>query len=136
MTEWAALSPQQRAQARLNFAEIKRLPADERKAKWEAYQALQPEEKRKLGRRRRGQAHRASCRGRRSRCRRRSCADVPAGRQDQAPRIAAGAAAVRHAAGARPAPAPPTSSFRRHDRRAAQAPAPSSRATDRLVPVP
>ncbi|HEY1230895.1 MAG TPA: DUF3106 domain-containing protein [Ramlibacter sp.] len=48
MTEWAALSPQQRTQARLNFAEAKRLPADERKAKWEAYQALSPEEKRKL----------------------------------------------------------------------------------------
>lgn len=48
MTEWATLSPQQRTQARLNFAEAKRLTADERKAKWEAYQALSPEEKRKL----------------------------------------------------------------------------------------
>ncbi|WP_427912430.1 DUF3106 domain-containing protein [Ramlibacter sp. MMS24-I3-19] len=48
MTEWSALSPQQRTQARLNFAEAKRLTADERKAKWEAYQALSPEEKRKL----------------------------------------------------------------------------------------
>jgi hypothetical protein len=48
MTEWAALSPQQRAQARLNFGEAKTVPADERKAKWEAYQALSPEEKRKL----------------------------------------------------------------------------------------
>ena len=40
MTEWAALSNQERAQARLNFAEVKQVPADERKAKWEAYQAL------------------------------------------------------------------------------------------------
>jgi hypothetical protein len=48
MKEWAALSQQQRAQARFNFAEVKQLPADERKAKWEAYQALSPEEKRKL----------------------------------------------------------------------------------------
>src|SRR6476661_9479509 len=48
MTEWAALTPQQRTQARLNFAEAKRVPADERKAKWEAYQALSPEEKKKL----------------------------------------------------------------------------------------
>ena len=48
MTEWAGLSAQQRAQARLNFAEVKRLPADERKAKWEAYQALSDDEKRKL----------------------------------------------------------------------------------------
>ena len=48
MTEWAALSQQQRAQARFNFAEVKQLPPDERKAKWEAYQALSPEEKRRL----------------------------------------------------------------------------------------
>ncbi len=52
MTEWAALSPQQRMQARLNFAEVKRLaPPDERKAKWEAYQALSAEEKRQLAER-------------------------------------------------------------------------------------
>lgn len=48
MAEWAALSPQQRAQARLNFAEAKDLPAADRKAKWEAYKALSDEEKRKL----------------------------------------------------------------------------------------
>jgi hypothetical protein len=49
MAEWAALSPQQRNQARMNFAEAQALPADDKKAKWEAYQALSPEEKRKLG---------------------------------------------------------------------------------------
>jgi len=48
MTEWVAMSPQQRTQARLNFAEAKRIPADDKKAKWEAYQALPPEEKSKL----------------------------------------------------------------------------------------
>lgn len=48
MGEWAALSPQQRTQARLNFAESKAVPADDKRAKWEAYQALPPEEKRKL----------------------------------------------------------------------------------------
>jgi len=49
MTVWAALSPQERSRARLNYAEVKRLaPADERKAKWEAYQALPPEERQKL----------------------------------------------------------------------------------------
>ena len=48
MTDWAGLSQQQRAQARFNFAEVKQVPADERKAKWEAYQALSPEEKRRL----------------------------------------------------------------------------------------
>jgi len=48
MTEWAGLSPQQRSRARLNFAGTKELTGDEKKAKWEAYQALPPEEKRKL----------------------------------------------------------------------------------------
>lgn len=48
MTEWAKLSNQQREQARLNFADVKQVPADERKAKWEAYQALSDEEKSKL----------------------------------------------------------------------------------------
>jgi hypothetical protein len=48
MAEWAALSPQQRTQARLNFAEAQALPADDKRAKWEAYQALPPEEKSKL----------------------------------------------------------------------------------------
>ncbi len=52
MTEWAALSAQDRTRARLNFAEVKRLaPQEERKAKWEAYQALSDEEKRKLAER-------------------------------------------------------------------------------------
>ncbi len=48
MNDWVMLSPQQRAQARLNFGETRSLSADDRKAKWEAYQALSPEEKRKL----------------------------------------------------------------------------------------
>jgi len=48
MTEWAGLTNQQRAQARLNFADLKQVPADERKAKWEAYKALSDEEKSKL----------------------------------------------------------------------------------------
>lgn len=48
MSEWAALTPQQRTQARLNFAESKKVAPGDRKAKWEAYQALPEEEKRKL----------------------------------------------------------------------------------------
>jgi hypothetical protein len=48
MSEWAALSPQQRTEARLNFGETKQLSPDDKKAKWEAYQALPAEEKRKL----------------------------------------------------------------------------------------
>ena len=48
MSEWVALSPQQRTQARLNFAETKKVPAQDKKAMWEAYQQLPAEEKRKL----------------------------------------------------------------------------------------
>ena len=52
MREWAALSSQERAQARLNFGKInetaRELTPDEKKAKWEAYQALTTEEKQRL----------------------------------------------------------------------------------------
>jgi hypothetical protein len=48
MREWAALSPLQRTQARLNFAQTKQLSGDEKLAKWEAYQALSEDEKQKL----------------------------------------------------------------------------------------
>lgn len=48
MTEWATLSGRERVQARLNFAEVKQLAPNERKAKWEAYQALSEEDRRKL----------------------------------------------------------------------------------------
>jgi hypothetical protein len=48
MSEWVALSPQQRTEARLNFGETKQMAPEDKKAKWEAYQALSPEEKHKL----------------------------------------------------------------------------------------
>jgi hypothetical protein len=48
MQEWAALSPQQRSAARLNFAGAQQLPTEDKRAKWEAYQALSAEEKQKL----------------------------------------------------------------------------------------
>jgi hypothetical protein len=48
MHEWAALSPQQRSAARLNYADAKQLLQEDKKAKWEAYQALSPEAKQKL----------------------------------------------------------------------------------------
>ncbi len=48
MSEWAALSPAQRSQARLNFAETKGLSPEEKMAHWEAYQALSPEQKKQL----------------------------------------------------------------------------------------
>ncbi len=50
MREWAALSNAERNRARLNFAEIRTLSADERKAQWEAYQALTPAQKQQLAR--------------------------------------------------------------------------------------
>jgi hypothetical protein len=46
MSEWARLSPQERAQARLNFQQAKQLPKQERQDQWDAYQAL-PESERK-----------------------------------------------------------------------------------------
>ena len=48
MTEWAALSTKQREQARLNFAQTKKLTPDDKQTKWQAYQALSAEEKQKL----------------------------------------------------------------------------------------
>lgn len=52
MNDWVALSPQQRAEARLNFAKTKelskQLTPEEKKAKWQTYQALSPEEKQRL----------------------------------------------------------------------------------------
>ena len=52
MKEWVGLTPQERAQARLNFGKTNELAGEltpeEKKAKWEAYQALTPDEKQKL----------------------------------------------------------------------------------------
>jgi hypothetical protein len=48
MNEWSLLTKQERARARLNFAESKKLTPDQKVATWEAYQALDPGEKKKL----------------------------------------------------------------------------------------
>jgi len=48
ITDWANLSAQQRSQARLNYAAAAKLSADNRRAQWEAYQALSEEEKKRL----------------------------------------------------------------------------------------
>ena len=48
MTEWTALGPEQRREARLNYAQTRDVPLDEKKAQWQAYQALSPEEKKHL----------------------------------------------------------------------------------------
>ena len=48
MAEWASLSSQQRNQARLNYANAHRLGMDQKRAQWEAYQALSEEERLEL----------------------------------------------------------------------------------------
>lgn len=52
MADWAALSPQQRAEARQNFAQNQALTngltPEQRSVQWQAYQLLSPEEKSKL----------------------------------------------------------------------------------------
>lgn len=52
MTEWITLTPKQRADARINFAENRQLTdgltPEQRKAQWQAYQQLSPEDKRRL----------------------------------------------------------------------------------------
>lgn len=48
MIEWASLTEQQRTEARFNFAETKQLSGAEKLAKWEAYQALSPEQREEL----------------------------------------------------------------------------------------
>jgi len=48
MTEWATLSAQQRSQARLNYAVTQKLAPDNKRAQWEAYQALSKAEKTRL----------------------------------------------------------------------------------------
>lgn len=48
MTEWAALTPEQRGAARLQFKQAQQLAPSNRQARWEAYQALPEAEKKEL----------------------------------------------------------------------------------------
>lgn len=48
MREWAKLSPRERTDARMHFQEAKQLPAQDRQARWKAYEALTPEQKQQL----------------------------------------------------------------------------------------
>ena len=48
MADWVRMTSQQRSQARLNFQEAKQLPAQDRQARWNAYQALPLEERQQL----------------------------------------------------------------------------------------
>ena len=45
MAEWAKLTPVERGQARMSFEEARQLPAPDRSARWQAYQALPPEQR-------------------------------------------------------------------------------------------
>jgi len=48
MSEWAAMTPQQRGAARFQFKQAQQLAPSNRQARWEAYQALPAEEKKQL----------------------------------------------------------------------------------------
>jgi Protein of unknown function (DUF3106) len=51
MSEWARMTPAQRGQARINFQQARTIPATDRQAQWEAYQALPTERKQALAQR-------------------------------------------------------------------------------------
>lgn len=48
MAAWAAMSPTERAQARVQFQETRRIGAEERQARWQAYQSLPENERQRL----------------------------------------------------------------------------------------
>jgi hypothetical protein len=48
MTTWANLSTTERSQARIGYQQAKQIDAGSRQAKWEAYQALAPEQRQEL----------------------------------------------------------------------------------------
>jgi Protein of unknown function (DUF3106) len=60
MHEWAKLSPQERGQARFRYQESRQLTPQERQQRWEAYQALPPEQRQQLAERARPPAPAAS----------------------------------------------------------------------------
>ncbi len=48
MTEWVRMSPAERGRARLQFQEARRLPAEQRQERWQAYQALPSDQRQAL----------------------------------------------------------------------------------------
>ena len=48
MADWAELTPTERGQARLRYQEARQLPPGDRRSRWEAYQALTPQQKKEL----------------------------------------------------------------------------------------
>ena len=51
MADWARLTSAERTRARMQFQEVRQLPAEERQARWKAYQALPVEERKTLAQR-------------------------------------------------------------------------------------
>ena len=45
MTQWGSLTSEQRAQARFIFNQVQQIPSDDRLSKWQAYQALNAEQR-------------------------------------------------------------------------------------------
>ena len=60
MAEWARMTPAERTHARLQFKEASQVPADQRQAKWQAYQALSEDERKQLAQRAKRAAKAAS----------------------------------------------------------------------------
>lgn len=48
MVQWAALTPHQRTQARVNFAVTQKIPSQDKNERWEVYQAFTPEQKKTM----------------------------------------------------------------------------------------
>lgn len=48
MAEWARMTPAERSRARLQFQDARQVPAQERQAKWQAYQALSEDDRHAL----------------------------------------------------------------------------------------
>ena len=48
MAEWARMTPAERSRARLQFQDARQVPANERQAKWQAYQALSEDDRHAL----------------------------------------------------------------------------------------
>jgi hypothetical protein len=62
MDNWVQLSPGERDRARENYQESRRYDGDDRRARWEAYQALPPERRQELARDAAGDDRRAPAR--------------------------------------------------------------------------
>jgi hypothetical protein len=60
MNEWAKMSPDERGRARAQFQEARQISPQDRQARWDAYQALPPEEREALAQRASEQAKAAA----------------------------------------------------------------------------